>query len=661
MWLDTREFWLRVDEKISDGKLDAIEINKLFEWLTEEEILQAQAIIEEKIAQTWAVHVSATENLASLNSTVNSFEWIKESLSDKEEIWRLFDVFEDYINPKLEVFTGIERENIKLIIWDHFQDLFSAQGSLGVLINIVSEKVQGSLAPLSEVQAGENGKREISEMITAWKKILSSFWEDPDTTSWVLEFLDRKLWTNINTLTEVKNKHPNLDFSKLSVIEQILAGTTDAASIQSMKTNAEISQEIKKRTETIARSFEWKAELGTQLSEMIEDLPVGWDMIKDAIGALVEKFPILGFLISMFMWEDFLGEFLSGKNKERKESFDNLIALSEKDSSPISGIFPEGFKDSFDITKLEDFFEYLESNEIDHTKEWFWEELLSGKTQNPKIKELSDTLRETHGEKILSPKDSQDSWRWLIQKFNKLPELIAQQSKVEAEAQLDKQAEEIFGKTEAVSSSNPEIHETEQTPPESTENTQEETTEEATIEEEITWPETPVDARQEVSVSPEKIEGAKKFASNSIETSINWADSLPIQIDYRGHRWELEKLWIATIESIDFHDGKLVVWNAKYNINFWEFTHESVQGTIKKLKIVWTPEIVWSNIMLTCKTEKLKSNIPFVTLWEQEQEKPLPKSKMAEVILWLLENWKHSDTIPAKWKTSEIPFDVIAA
>ena len=580
------------------------------------------------------------------------FESLKESLSEKEEITRLFGVFDEYIDKKLDIFSPIEKENIKLVMWDDFQDLFSVHGSLGVLVDKVTWNVRNALEPLNKVKADEEGNRKIQDILKAGKSILDSFWTDPDTKLSVLDYVDQKLWANINTLLEEKKRNPSPDFWSLSIIQQILGGNINWEFIQAVKTNEEVSKEIQAKTQKIALSFEGKAELGTQLSEVIDNLPVGWDSIKEFISEIVAKYPILGFLISMFMWEGFLDAFVSGEHKERKESFAALIGLSEDSLSPISGIFPEGFEESFDISKLGEFFKYLESNKIDHTKDNFWKELLSGDTENENIKNLSNILKENYGEKILSSKDSENNGKGLIKKLNSLPKIISDTAQAEAEAALDAEGKALFGKSEAIPVSVTTPTEQSWEPLETSEDTPDTTEAQAT-----TWLEEVDVSTEEAAATPDKIRRAREFSHNSVKTSINGATKLPMQINYGGNKWELEKLWIPVIKEIDFQDGKLIVWGNEYEIQFGEFTHNAPivwDIQIKWLHISGTPKITSSDIVLNCKTEDLWGFI-----WVKEQNKGLPKEKFSEIILWILKNWNHADTIPASGKTSEISFNVI--
>jgi len=588
------------------------------------------------------------------------FESIKESFEEKESLSKLFKTFEGYIEQKItatwDTFSLSEQDTIKVVMWDEIQNLFSTKWSLWVFINMASEWITSSLEPLRKISAWEdtNQTETLSSLMKAWKQIIDWLWKDTDTHSGVMQYLDGKTGRTIDSLVNIKNTSPHIDMSQISIVQQILKGSTNIDSLVPVHNNDFLLNEIKQRSEKLGVFLEEKSEVWEQFINAVDSLPeMFWDNIKTSIKFLLEKMPFLKFLTSLFIDIWYLEDFLSWKNKERKESFKDLIILSWENNSLVSWIFPEGFWEEFDIKNIENFYEFLETKEINYKKWSFWPEVLSGKTTDPKILEISTVLKGKYGEELFTPKDSENGWELLSKKLNSLPKLISEKEGEARKQQLNKTIAEL-----------PDIPRLQE---------QEESTQEviytpidsslAGISQENPFTETerrfmtPVRSstppEKQASISPEIISQYTKARNDIISDAIASANSFPINVDY----WDkdFEATGIELIHTIDFKNGELLIGNETYQIHFAPFTKDiKVLGrtvkqiTVSDLSIIWDPHITNTDFMLMCRTEEYNTQV----------EKPLSKEEASILILWLLDKWGFSWEIPGDSDTSKIPYTV---
>jgi len=241
--------------------------------------------------------------------------------------------------------------------------------------------------------------------------------------------------------TTYKKSHPEKTLS-LGKIREILDGKDGKKEFQD---DARILAEIEKKAQDTNKDFGDKKKAGDQLSQEIDNLPLKLgSTIKDWIKNLVENHPILGFLVGLIMGPEFLNSFLdknlSEKEKKRKDSLVQLETLSKESSSSVSGIFGAGFFKTLDTKKLSAFFELLESEDIDYSKNNFWQEILSEKSDNTKIGEISQILKEKNGKNIFEKGDTKNGGKRFIAKLNAVPKIIAEKKAQENKAKIAAQA-----------------------------------------------------------------------------------------------------------------------------------------------------------------------------------------------------------------------------
>ena len=597
-----------------------------------------------------------------INMPLPQFESIWESIENQEAISYLYETFESYIWEKLnerDNFSESEKNAIKIVLWWDFQTLFSTNWALWEFMDVASRKVQSMLSPLTEVaDAGDNEQ----EKKTSWEKLTSlaktaekmiaNFQKNPENNSWVLEYLDLKIWKQVESLKQYKQENPSDELENAHQIQTVLS-----IAVWKAQSNSDILDSILSDTESLWASLEQKWELWEKLAKTIDSLPFDfWKKIKDRISKAMKDFPLIGFILSMLFWEGKLEKFLSGENKKREKSLKNLLAFGSESNSPIANIFPQWFEDSFDIESLDWFFKYVESEEIDHTKENFWEEIITGKTENPKILEISSILKWEYWEKIFASKDSEDGWAWFAKKLNSVPKLIAdnknQKSQLALDAQIAALPPIVKAQPATINSDdmqyisiNPSIAWVHENHPFG-----QDSLDTFVVENEM------VVSNQ---VSPDVIKQYTKSRNGIINQHIKTATSFPINIDYGELADSLEQLSIESIKTIDFQDGKLMIWDDLYSIDFGAFTHKSVKGEIKELEIIWNPEIVWQDIMFIWQTEKLKAKVLGLPIGQKEREQSITKIKAAELVVSILEKGEFSDEIPAWEETSKIPYNLV--
>ena len=126
-----------------------------------------------------------------------------------------------------------------------------------------------------------------------------------------------------------------------------------------------------------------------------------WWVIWEIIDYLMKTFPFL----ASILWA-FKSQFEKWWNWEKtKKSVSNLQTFLEKnkEKSPLDKIEKNNnFKNKEKLSpkKLENFYKYLDTQEIDYSKETFWEEFLNWKSTNPKILELNKLLNSTQDKKL---------------------------------------------------------------------------------------------------------------------------------------------------------------------------------------------------------------------------------------------------------------------
>ncbi len=589
-----------------------------------------------------------------INTLLPSFESIWESIEKQESIKNLYETFEWYIWEKLDseaIFSDDEKNAIKIVMWWDFQNIFSVNWAIGEFMSVAQHKVQSMLSPLSEIADAWNSDEEkktswekLKSLASAAEKMITEFRKNPENNSSVLEYLDLKIGKQVNRLKKHKQENPSDKLTAAYDIQSILGSSDESA-----QSNNSIFESIINETQSLWVSFEKKSELWKTIAESIDALPLGmWDSIKDWIKVLIEKVPLIGFILSMLMWEWFLDKFLSGENKKRMESFDNLLNLADNTNSPIAQIFPQSFKEDFDIKNLEGFFKYLESEKIDHSSENFWEELLTGKTTNPKIWELSIILKENYWEKILDWDDTTDEWAWLAKKLNSLSKLVVEKENQKSQVALNAKIAALPTITPIVTN-NP--------------NTD---FEYISIDPSIAWVHANHPFEQDINtvsvqtesitknqISPDIVKQYIEARNDIISQHIKTATSFPIDIDYGNT--DFDAAWVDLIEIIDFKNGELLIGDKAYQINFAPFTKDIKilgrtvkQITVSDLSIIWNPHITSTDFMLTCRTEE----------YDKQVEKPLSKEEASTLILWLLEKWGFSWEIPGDSDTSKIPYTV---
>ena len=585
-----------------------------------------------------------SESQKETRSALPKFETIKDTLWEKEAINNIYNSFEWYISTILEEwknnFSDSEKNAIKIVLWGDFQNIFASEWSIGIFLNTIGHKIQSSLTPLTKISDGEDENSEqtlVGLLDKAWSAF-KSFKDNPDNNLNILGYLENQIWSQILLLNKAKVGNPEIDFTQAYEIQKVVSWV----GAWERKNNNDIFQDIISKTALLGASLEGKTNLWHKLAETIDNLPLWtWEYIKGVVLAMAPTW--LKSIISVLMWEWWLDTFLSGENKKRMESLNNLLKLADNTNSPIAKIFPQSFKEDFDIESLEGFFKYLESEKIDHTRENFWEELLTGKTENENIKNLSDILKWEYGEKILDWDDTSEEWAWLAKKLNSLPKLVSEKENKERKAQLNEKLNSlpvIIPVTAPVELNNDFKY--------------------VSIDPSIAWvhenhpfeqdftpiPNRAAESKRTAEITPEIIKLYTEARNDLISDAIKSTTGFPAEINYWDKKNDFQAVGIELIKTIDFQWNKLILGNKEYTISINDFKYMGKK--IDDVQIIWNEWIKDGELIFSLRSEK----------HNKTKKGPLSKKQLQEAILWALRNNQYKGKIKGKILVPDIHYTI---
>jgi len=208
--------------------------------------------------------------------------------------------FESKTNNELANLSNKEKESLKLLLWSQFLEIFSSSSTLGAFMNSLQEKAGKAIGKLHTI--AEEDSTSLDEVLDDATKSFNEFFSLPNADDIFGKTYDEKFAASIQEVKQYKLEHPEEDISELAVLNQILNGEQN-----SPQSSQEIYKNIETQSKEIADSLAGKKELGTQLVDTIEKLPLGMgDSVKEFMKGLVKKWPILGFLVGLIMGPDFL-------------------------------------------------------------------------------------------------------------------------------------------------------------------------------------------------------------------------------------------------------------------------------------------------------------------------------------------------------------------
>ena len=445
------ETW--IESEFSEDEIREIEL--MFSNLSEEWLDWVMKIISNSITK------EAKDKLLELKKEaveLNSWYWyenLRENLDSNDIMQELLLMFDFYIdnkiknNPKIENLSLKEKDTIKLILWAKFQNILSPEGAIWVVMQSVMKTAERSLGVFSgSVNNTELTKDSpsITKTYKDIKSIIDNFSKNDNSRKGIIDYLDSIMWDRFTKINESID-NDGLDFTDQNKLYGLLNWDSN------IKENENIFKSITAQAENLWKKLqEWK-ELGTRVWDFVDELnPELSSLIRDKLWEIINRFPILGFLLSMVLWNEFLDSFISWKSKKRKDSVKNLLKLTDDSKSVVNWLSPS-FKENLNPTNLELFFKYLDSKEITYDQDLFWNYILTWKPVDSipeKLKSVFDLLKVWEDNILFTINNSwkDGDWKSFINKLNSLQKLDeANESKLKEDAL--KKAQEEFAEAQA--------------------------------------------------------------------------------------------------------------------------------------------------------------------------------------------------------------------
>lgn len=636
-----------------------IELQKIQEH-TPDFVPEALTILKEAILHSEAAKTQRDRLIAEFEKPQYLSHWYEQLTEDIEKhewISRLMEQFEYYMNTKLKTapaeFSSSEKDSIKIVMWWEFQKLFTTDTVLGKFIEDtwakISDAVQWWLAILYKKDWSQ---KPISEIASEAETMLEDFSKISGENESVLWYLDSHIWENFQSILDYKKNTQKKELNT-STIHEVISGKN--------MSSQQVYDTIKSSTLELGKSLGNHKDLWEKLTKQIDQLPFGLsDGIRDMISGIVERFPLLGWIVSIIMGKDYLGEFLSGTQKKRKESLNNFAILEEQNNSPINGFFETSWLEGLDAKKLDGFFDYLEAQKIDHSDENFWQELITGKTKDQKIQEIHIALKWDNSTAI-EKSDFKNNGAWFLKKLNGVEAYIHEKVTIQEQKQLETSAANLPPVSVSIPATISEVPVKTETnipkkvaPEKKSDFSLRDVHGEKEAPKVIQAQETPA-KQEETKENTEALkEQYTEFRNSVITLALKKSTELPVSIDYQRKEIELQTLWIRAPKTLNFKEGKLVIGNKEYVIDFDTFTHKYlgyVATSVSDLRIKKILEISPSNITLSVVSDE----------HQKSQEQKIEKSQFIEIILWVLEGKTYSSKISASGNNSEIGFQVLKA
>ena len=649
MGIEEKIQWI-IDWWIQDWEIPKIkELKEEFSCLSPEKKVEVTKILDAAIAGAEAnAKVALRELKNSVCEVTDKAEFSFEKLSERGELSELKKSFEIYFaalaEKELSTLSITEKENTKILFWRKFLGIFSSEGSIGAFLNSVQWKVENAIGKLQGIEEEEAGNKSLSEMFAEAKKLFGDFFAGNVVWENITEYLNGVFKSDIEKIKKAKQE--NRDISDLGRLNTILVWTS-----QWERSKEDIYSEIQSQAASLADSFKEKKALGTTLASTIESLPFDLGTsVKNFIRWIIEGSPFLGFLVGIIMGPDFLKSFLSEEDSGKKESLKKLETLSLEDNSPLKWVFSVDFIKNINIKKLEGFFSFMKSQEIDTTSDDFWQGLLSGKTENPKLQKIYSLLKTKHGEKILNSKDETNGGKGFYDKLNSIEALSNREETQKAEIEFSQQAAALPSLIWVTT-----VLDTAKQDEDSTKNTNTLGSAKDTLPEDITRENPIITPEKKAEQEPEKttpIEQYTKFRDTALKLALTKSMTLPIEVSYSGKDSELLKLGILVPKKIDFIDGKLSLDGKAYSPKFESF---QTQGyTVNHLHIVGGVSFSGEMVKLQYETEDLEWWMAGIQKWDIE----IKKEMLFDIISWILKDEKYIGKIPANGDIPEIEFSL---
>ncbi|MDP2090902.1 MAG: hypothetical protein Q8K30_04870 [Candidatus Gracilibacteria bacterium] len=323
-----------------------------------------------------------------------TFGEFKEKMGSKNEIMaKLFSISDIYFDLKLKniSLSSSEKENIKLILWDKLLNSINFDDGLGIIVGKISSKINSLSGLLGISKQGENTKEfKPEELINTLSNLEKELSINVQSESGNILFgsFDELIGDSFESIKNAKLQNKQLDsFDK--VRELIYHNDSKFKNIT--------IEDIKNNTLDKIKTFDNLKGVGDKVKGLLDTLPSEFvGEINSFLKEISLQYPILGFILSLFLGEGFLDGFES--NGKIKKSLSSLLSLVEKSpsNSLINKIKLEDLK-KLEPKKLELFYKYLDEKEIDYSSEDFWQSILTGNTKNEQLLRINMLLKDKDG------------------------------------------------------------------------------------------------------------------------------------------------------------------------------------------------------------------------------------------------------------------------
>ncbi len=548
---------------------------------------------ETKISNEENLKPYVAKNLKQLKQDVEKndknkwdFEKLKENFKNNEAMKDLLDIFWDYVDFWLDKsFSKQEKETIKLALFWEIEQKFL---NYLVIWQITEQDVEWLKTLTENLKNTENASdinlpKLMDDYKNEFEKLKDKLWK---LWFWnILQGIDQK----IKKLNKEKKNSTEIDS-----IDQVFW------LIWSEKEWNLSKEQIIKNSKNLAKKLKEVRNLWTNIKKSIEKIPF-WETIISWFRNIAKESPLLWFLFSLFFWKDFLNE----KLDKQKKSLENLKKYAKKDKF-MKNHFGDNQIKNLSLKKLEKFYKYLDSKNIDYSKENFWKEIFTWETKDKKIKQIYDLLKNKDW-KILT---SKDDWEDLIEKLNSLEELEIKKEQEEKEnklnqinQQIDKNNKDLNKLKEATTQVNKEIQQAKEQATNANNETKKIKAQQKLQEAKQKKAKLIEEAKKRVEQA-KKLEAIKKEQQQEKDfiASVNNIKSLPAEINYK---WENLQL------NID--NNEIVLWEDKYKISIQTKFGEQ----FKKIEF---------------------KNWQFILNWNTDN--PITKSQVVKLIKDLKDKWQ---------------------
>ena len=581
------------------------------DWLSEKEQTKLEELFKQMPRNKQEEFLAKKENLqeplksfiewlktkmASLKEDVEKnplkwgFEELKNSFENSEVSKEFFELVESYIDLKLaKWFSRNQKDKIKLALLWEIESGFNISSIWEWLLNKVLKPLKQKIDKLKSGNFDETTSVDdipwFSDIQNSMEEMFSNFW---------LDLKVKELDEKIKKINEEKETWEISDLK--SVLNIINPDNVDSINFDT----------IKAKTEKIVWILDKWRTVANQVKNWLEKLPFGLgEIITNWIKSTIKE----GWFLWMILWFFFWKEFMDESAWKQKQSLTNLEKYSKTENFPLSENIKTEEIQTLDPKQLEKFYKYLDTKNIDYSKENFWEGLLTWKTKDKKILEIYELLKNSDW-KVLTENDKLDD---LVKKLNSLEELESKKEQQNLQKEVEETQEQVESWKKDLVLVQKQRQELETQAKKAEEQLQETTSEEEKkkIEEQLEQARKKAEElkKQEEEKQrelKEAMEKAKKLKEEKdFKESVNNITKLPAEIIYK---WE--KL------TLNIENNQIVLGKDRYKISIMA---ETYWERFKKIEFVNWNFILnrdkWDNWTIITKSQVIKLIPSLLVKW----------------------------------------------